>query len=397
MATGIGVGDSGRVAAREAVEQATAQFGDAAADLVILYCSSNYEYQEVLDTVREQTGESQLIGASTAGEFTEKDVRLGSVAVALIKSDDIRFFTGLAEHVDRDTETAVAKITTQVPVPVPGLPHRCLFLLTDGMAGNGEEIALMVANMSGPATRIIGGLAADDFKMQRTVVFHNDRVVEKAASFCVMDSKKRFYSSVNHGHRPLSEPMRVTRAEGHILHTIGGVPAWEVWKEKTVEQARELGFDVHSIRDTGDIAVYFSNFELGLRTGTDSYKVRYPMSKNEDGSINFTCAIPDGAMVYIMDGRDSVRQVAASRIAAEHVRQVAEADGYARFGGALVVECAVRKVLLGKRFHEAPESISKVLGGIPMIGAEAYGEIHLAPGDFSGYHNTSTVVLLLPE
>ncbi|MCB1129227.1 MAG: hypothetical protein KDM81_22195, partial [Verrucomicrobiae bacterium] len=246
-----------------AVAQARSTFGEDQPDLVILYCSSNYNYAEVLETVRQQTGRAPLVGASTAGEFTESDVRLGSIAVSLIRSDQIRFFTGLAD-VDHDPETAVANIISQVPLEVPDFPHRCIFLLTDGMVGNGEEITLMVANMSGSTATLVGGLAADDFKMQRTVVFHNDRVTDKAASICVMASQKPFYTSVNHGHCPLSKPMRITKARGNVLYEVEGRPAWDVWKEATAAPARALGIDVDAIRKSGEVAGYFSNFELGL-------------------------------------------------------------------------------------------------------------------------------------
>lgn len=398
MATGLSSGENSREAAQEAVAQAQAKLADGPADLVILYCSSNYDYAEVLAAVRERTGGAPLIGSSTAGEFIEGTEALGSIAVCLIKSDQIRFFTGLAEDVDTDAETAVANIISQIPLDVPDHPYRCVFLLTDGMAGNGEEITLMVANMSGSTASIVGGLAADDFKMQRTVVFHNDRVTDKAASICVMASQKPFYTAVNHGHRPLSEPMRITRAQGSVLYEVEGRPAWEVWKEKTVEQAATLGIDVNAIRKTGDIAGYFSNFELGLRTGEDQYKVRYPMSINQDGSINFTCTIPNGAVMCIMDGRDVEHQIHASRIAAEQARAAAEADGYTSFSGALVVECAVRQFLLGEQFHRAPEAIRDVLGrDVPLLGAELYGEMRLTPGEYSGYHNTTTVVLLMVD
>ncbi len=397
LVTGLSTGHDSRATARAAVEEARTKLGGGAIDLVLLYCSSNYHYAEVLATVRELTGAAPLIGASTAGEFTEQHVCLGSIAVSLIQSDQIRFFTGLAEGVDKDAETAVASIISQIPLDVPDYPHRCIFLLTDGMVGNGEEITLMVANMSGSTAKIVGGLAADDFKMKKTVVFHNDRVTEKAASICVMASKKPFYTAVNHGHCALSAPLRITKARGNVLYEVEGRPAWDVWREQTVAQARTLGIDVNAIRESGEVAAYFSNFELGLRTGADTYKVRYPMSINADGSVNFTCTIPNGAVMCIMDGRDAGRQIEASRVAAERAQRAAAADGYTVIAGALVIECAVRQFLLGDRFHQAPEAIRAALGGVPMIGAELYGEIRLEPGEFSGFHNTTTVVLLLVE
>ena len=81
----------------------------------------------------------------------------------------------------------------------------------------------------------------------------------------------------------------------------------------------------------------------------------------------------------------------------ESVKKAAEEGGYSKFVGAIVMECAVRLFLLGDNFRKAPEAITSVLGDIPMIGAETYGEIRMTPGEFSGFHNTTTVVLLLVE
>ena len=68
-----------------------------------------------------------------------------------------------------------------------------------------------------------------------------------------------------------------------------------------------------------------------------------------------------------------------------------------KLAGALVFDCGIRKVTLGDRFFDAVKAISTALDGVPLAGFETYGEVALEPGDFSGFHNTSTVVLAFPE
>ncbi len=53
--------------------------------------------------------------------------------------------------------------------------------------------------------------------------------------------------------------------------------------------------------------------------------------------------------------------------------------------------------MLGDRFSEAVDGFKKVLPGVPMLGWETYGEIRLEPGQFSGFHNTTSVVMLMPQ
>lgn len=206
------------------------------------------------------------------------------------------------------------------------------------------------------------------------------------------------FTGVSHGHRPVGKPRTITRAERNVLYELDGQPAWEVWKDHTRDSAAKLGIDVRKLESSGQLPVFLTNFEMGLRTGPDTYKVRFPIAVNPDGSMTFSCSIPSDAPIAIMDGSDVEQQVEASRRAARQALENAAAQGYDRFAGALVVECAVRRFLLGDDFCRAPTAIRETLGmDIPMLGAETYGEMRLQPGQFSGFHNTTTVLLLLPE
>ena len=53
--------------------------------------------------------------------------------------------------------------------------------------------------------------------------------------------------------------------------------------------------------------------------------------------------------------------------------------------------------LLGEDFSRAVRGMSEELGGVPLAGFEAYGDVALNVGDFSGFHNATTVVLAFPE
>ena len=55
------------------------------------------------------------------------------------------------------------------------------------------------------------------------------------------------------------------------------------------------------------------------------------------------------------------------------------------------------KKILKDDFKKAVDAIKEVLNGIPLIGFETYGEIAMEEGQLSGYHNATTVVVLLPD
>jgi len=399
LATGLSKGKNGTVAAKEAVQQAKEKLGADRVDLSMVYSSSEYDHRDVVEVVREATNNAPLIGASTAGEFTEERVERGSVAVGLLSSDDIKIFTALAEGVKEDPEAAIKEVLAKLHDNIEGYPYLTAILLIDGLAGIGEEVTLLVSYLFDKELRIVGGMAGDDFKMEKTVVFSDDKVCTNALSVCLLASKMPLFTGIKHGHIPLSRALKVTRAEGNVLYEINNRPAWAIWKEETVEAARKRGIDIEKLKTPAEIAQFFTNYILGLAIEKElgEYKIRWPSGINEDGSLNFTCGIAEGAVFRIMDGSNLENQINAAEEAAKIARQSAKNAGYSEFAGILVFDCAVRELMLGDRFSEAVDCFKKVLPGVPMLGWETYGEIRLEPGQFSGFHNTTSVVLLLPK
>jgi len=98
-----------------------------------------------------------------------------------------------------------------------------------------------------------------------------------------------------------------------------------------------------------------------------------------------------------MDGTNLEDQINAAEGAIMMAKRSAEDAGYLEFAGILVFDCAHRQLILGIRFPESVDRFKKVLPGVPLIGWETYGEIRLEPRQFSGFHNTTAVVLLLPK
>ncbi|MCK4499429.1 FIST C-terminal domain-containing protein, partial [Candidatus Babeliales bacterium] len=371
-------------------------------DLAILYCSSKYDYQKAVKAVRQATGKAHLIGCSTSGEFTESKVKTGSIAVGLLSSDDIKFFTAMAEGIRESPESAVQSLVNKLPNKVDGYPNLSAILLMDGLAGVGEEMSVLASKAFKQAffknLKIVGGTAGDDLQFKETFVFFDDKVVNNAATICLFASKMPLFTGIKHGHTPLSRPLKITKAKGNVLYEVNGKPAWEVWKKETAKVAKKKGIDVEKLENLPDITKFLMNYELGLATqNKGEYKIRFPSGINNDGSLNFSCGIVEGSIFHIMDGSKLENHIKAVEDAAMTARQAAENSGYTEFAGVLVFECAARLLILGDRFPESVNCLKSVLSGVPILGWETYGEIRLEPGQFSGYHNTTTVVLIIPK
>ena len=398
FAPGLSKGKDGAMVAKEAVLRAKEKLDGARVDLSIVFSSSDYDPRKVVDAIREATNNAPLIGSSSAGEFTEEKVERGSVTVGLLSSDDIKIFTAITEGVKEDPEAAIKEVVVKLPTDVEGYPYLTAIILIDGLSGVGEEVTLLASYHFGKELKIVGGMASDDFKMEKTFVFSDDNVCTNALGVCLFASKMPLFTGVKHGHTPLSRALKATRAEGNVLYEINNRPAWEIWKEETAEVARKGGIEIEQLKAPAEIAQFFTNYTLGLATGTEGeYKIRWPVSINEDGSLNFTCGIAEGATFRIMDGSNIEDQINAVEEATRIVKQSAESARYTDFAGIIVFECVVRQLMLGDRFSGSVDRFKKVLPGVPILGWETYGEIRLEPGQFSGFHNTASVILLIPN
>ncbi|OGB76671.1 hypothetical protein A2476_03500 [candidate division CPR3 bacterium RIFOXYC2_FULL_35_7] len=263
----------------------------------------------------------------------------------------------------------------------------------DGLAGKGEEIAIAAVNALDIETKLVGGAAGDDLKFKQTFVFCNDLVLADAVSICVIDSKTPFYTGVKHGHIVLSETLQVTKSQGSVLFEIDNRPAWEVWQEKTAVDASKKGIDVHKLNETTEIGNHLICYEMGIPMGNDDYKIRVPLSKNKDGSLNFACTIPQGLSFNIMKSVKEKQTESANKAVSLALSEVPENTAIA---GALIFDCVCRGLILGNDFYMAVDEFKKVLGKIPLSGFETYGEVCYVKGEFSGFHNTTSVVFLLP-
>lgn len=402
LSTGLSKGKNGAEAAKNAVLQAKRKLGEDRVDISMVYSSSEYDYKEVVAAVREATNNAPLIGASSAGEFTEEKIERGSVAVGLISSDDIKFFTALAEGVKQDPEAAIKEIAAKLPDNIEDYPYLNAILLIDGLAGVGEEITMMASYIFEQTfdkkIKLVGGCAGDDMQFKETFVFLDDRVVTNAVSVCLLASRMPLFTAVKHGHTPMSKPLKVTMAKDNVVYEINGRPAWEIWKEETAEAVKKRGIEIEKLDKSSLTELILGNYELGFPSEKEGeYKIRFPLSINNDGSLNFSCGIAEGAVFRIMDGSNIERQINAAGEAVRTALQSAENEGYLDFAGLFVFECGVRLMLLGDEFYNSVTQYKKALSGIPILGFETYGEVRLEPGQFSGFHNTTSVGLLLPK
>ena len=358
--------------------------------LLTVFASTSQPLGDVVAALQKEFPSATVMGASTAGEFTEEKDAKSSAALFALAGDYV-VHAGIGTNLSANPQQAVAAALEGLPRELHGYPHRTAILLLDPLAGNGEETTLITSAMLGEDVRLAGGAAGDDLAMKQTFVAAGGKAAPDAVVVGLVFSKQALGVGVCHGHRPLSDPLKVTRAEGNVVVEIEGRRAWDVWLEKTKGAAAAQGIDVATLKPD-DEGAYLLTYEAGLAHGSE-YKVRAPLSRSEDGSISFACGIPEGSVIRITESQPE-RQVDSAREAARRAR---EQLGGAAPAGAIVFDCICRNLILDKDFVRAVRGMSEELGGVPLAGFETYGEIALDAGDMSGFHNTTSVVLAFPS
>jgi len=393
LTTGISDADEAAHAGETAAHDALADIDGTDADFCQVFCSSTYDHEAVLAGVRSVVGsETALIGCASTGEFTDELTSDRAVAVGLLASDSLSFTTGLGTGLTDNATAAVREAIVDLPTASSEYPYQAAIALHDGLTGLSEQLSLIVQRKLGPEVSVAGGAASDNYALESTPVFCGDQIADDALAIAFIESERRLAVAVDHGHEPISEPMEATDTDGSVVHELNGQPAYDAWAEVVREAVRDrFDADVDELApESPAMTRVMGEFEFGVDQG-DSYKVRWPrMGADGDGSLQFAVDIPEGTVFRVMHGHPDEQVASARRVTREALGMLEGAPA-----GGFIYDCACREIILGERFGEAVDAIDAELGA-PFCGFETYGETCLRKGQTSGFHNTTTVVLLFP-
>ncbi|MFP8954647.1 FIST signal transduction protein [Natrialbaceae archaeon A-arb3/5] len=392
VGTALVAGDTTESPGERAATKALSQLPGERVDFCQVFCSVEYDFDRVLADVRRVVGpDAAVVGCSANGSFTQEGCGTG-VTVGLVESDSLSFYTGLGTGLRENVSRAVREAVADLPSAVDDHPYAAAINLHDGLSGVGEELALVTQQKLGPEVSIVGGSAADDHRLEATYVFHDDEVVEDAVVLAMIGAQQRPAVAVAHGHEPLSGPVRVTHSDGPVVYELDGDPAFDVWKDAVRDRVREaFGVSIDELdHDDTRLQEILCEFEFGINQG-EQYKMRWPWTEGDDGAMHFAVDVPEGTVLRVMHGRPEA-QIESAR---ETARRALRDAGDVEIAGGFIYDCACRRIALGDEFETAVGEMADELG-VPFAGFETYGEICMGPGQFSGFHNTTTVALLLP-
>ena len=379
---GVGRSCAADSAAAGAEAAAGAVLGDDT-KLTIVFASEKHCQEDLLRAIRARTGGAPLIGCSTAGEIATAGPGDAGVVVIALGGDGFLARTAAARDASSRLREAGAEVAS-CAAEAPDHPHQALLLLTDGLSGDQTEIVRGAYAVMGAATPLVGGCAGDDLRMQRTRQMHGDDVLGDAVVGAWLASDAPLGIGVQHGWRRVGEPMLVTGSEGSRVLSLDDQPALDVYIER-------LGAPEAEQRSLDDFTAFALTHPLGLsrRSGEE---VRFIAGANlEDRSLNCIAAVPQGALVWMMEGDDESVLAATDSACSEALDGLAGGSPL----GVIAFDCIARRGVLGDAgIDREVERIASLAGGAPVAGFYTYGEIARTRG-VNGFHNQTLVVLAL--
>ncbi len=353
-------------------------------DALIVFAAPSYTFDDLLGSLTASCHPKLLVGCSSAGEFTDdKALQSAACAVAIV-SDEMSFAAGVAENVAADRAASARKIVTSFRgFDSQAYEYRSTLILTDALAGFTEDLLEQITLLTGGRYQLFGGGAGDEERFQRTHVFCGTRALTNAAVALEILSKKPVGIGVSHGWHPAADCMRVTESEGMRVISLNSVPAVEVFEEYAELTGQHF--------DRADPVPFFLHNVLGIDTGS-GYKLRVPLGVDAQGAVTCAAEIPEGSLVSIMQTSNTSASNAASTAAASAISQMRGNQPSV----ALFFDCAATRLRMGQEFGIELDAIGRALQPARYAGCNTYGQIARVDGQFSGFHNCTAVVCVLP-
>ncbi len=241
-----------------------------------------------------------------------------------------------------------------------GTSPRALIVLCDGLHVNGSELVQGIAASAPPGTRLVGGLAADGDRFERTWTIVEGVPRSGWVSGVALSGPLDVGTSARSGWQAFGPERRVTASERNVLYELDGRPALALYKDYLGELASGLPATA-------------LHFPLSVRTDDMPCDgvVRTVLAVDEASqSMTFAGDVPLGARARLM--RTSHERLIDGAVGAG-------AEAVPHGGGpvvALAISCVGRRLVLGERTEEETAATAEALpAGSVQAGFYAYGEI----------------------
>jgi small ligand-binding sensory domain FIST len=384
---GLSLDEDARRAATEAASAASDALDGSGADLAVVFASAGHaaSAEDVLEAVHDVAGPGGLIGclaeAVVGGPLEVEGRPAVSVWLGSFPGDVETFHMGFAR-----TESGGAfhgwRFQSNASEGAP------VHLLICDPFTFPADLLLQHLNDDLPGSLVIGGNASGAELGRGTILFHDRSIRREGAVGARLPATVASRMLVSQGCRPIGQAFVVTRAEGNVIHELGGHPPLERLREtvsalgppdrELISHGLHLGRVIDEYRPEHGMGDFLIRGVLGADPQTGAMAVGDHLEVGQTVRFHVRdAATADEELRYMLD------------------REVRELRG--RPSGALLFTCNGR----GTRLFPAPnhdaELVSSYLGGAPLAGFFCAGELGPVGGKNFLHGFTASLAIFLDE
>ena len=380
----VGLGQSEHIdtatATERVIEQCRQNLGGHPPQAGIVFASVNFDHRLMLDKIFDNFPGLDLIGCTTAGEFsTSYGFSDDSISLMLFHSDDVEMGVGvsraLSENQSAAIQTAVEQASDKLSKPVS------ICLAFPDWNSKSFDLLMRRLNLAlGHDCPVFGGVAGtlgnDNLA---PLQFYRDEVLTDAMPIILFAGPLEYSFSIANSWKPVGKQAKITSAEGRRV--------------KRIDDLNAVDFYRHYLGDHSEPA---QEFLLAVydKNSAQSY-LRGPIEYNPDASISFFESIPLGATVQLTEAipEDMIEDTQNTS------RQVVQALPEMKPVFAMAFSCGFRKNLLGTRVGQELQILKDNLPRhLPIVGFYSFGEIApIVKGQESFFHGATLVTLLVGQ
>jgi hypothetical protein len=349
--------------------------------LLVVFASDDYDLPALTRAVRAVAPGVPLVGCSTAGEIAAAGAGDSGVVVMALGGPGFQVATAHASVAEQGLRAAGAAVAGAA-AQVADSAHRVLLVLTDGLAGDQEEIVRGAYAVVGAEVPLVGGCAGDGLRMLRTTQLVDGEILTGSVVAAAIGSDAPFGIGVEHGWSRVGDAMVVTASDGVRVLSLDDEPALDVY-------LRRLGAPAEAYVDAAAFTRFALTHPLGLsRRSTEEVRM-VAEADFETRSLVCIARVPQGGLAWIMEGDDDSVLAATDAACTSALAGLGGADPLAFFA----FDCIARRGVLGDAgIVREVERIARHAGTAPVGGFYTYGEI-ARDSAVGGFHNQTLVVL----
>lgn len=289
--------------ARQAVEEFHAAVAQPNMELVIFFCSSEYDLYVLAEEMNRLFDGVQVVGCTTAGEIGPAGYCKHSLSGVSFSQDSCVAVYGVLDCLSQFSVTRSGDFAQTLlqrlesSAPDAGPDNSFAFMMVDAMSMREESVAHALQYALGKI-QMFGGSAGDDLKFAKTQIFAEGSFHSDSAALILINTSLPFKLFKTQHFVSTEERLVVTESDPgkRIVSEINGLPANE-------EYARLVGTQVHELNSMR----FAASPVVVMIDGTDY--VRSIQKVNDDGSLAFYCAIEDGIVLRVAHGVDLVKNL----------------------------------------------------------------------------------------